>query len=233
MKRTLTSFAALAVCVAQIACYDSIAPIPARRDLELLIPGVGDRLRPLSDYTDDQILATPGTPSPEQVPPEFQQAPSIISRSTAVKFEGAQLGGAANMRYYASHASQTLTFSLRNSTAGFPTPTFESAASDLLPWVRDLRTEGRVVTLGDCGHLVNAGSSHRAWHQFPLVGSLLSWGQQSATSDASAQQPPCSDDPGAGGGGGGTIIYTCYCQDYYSSATQSWVHGGIIYCLEA
>jgi hypothetical protein len=233
MWNTIRRVLLIAAGLSQLACSEGTSPRAPTRDLELVLPGL-DRIRP--SFVEEEPTSGGGSPPSQELPAEFQQAPSIFEYQTNAGFQGAEAWAQGFMRYYATHARQDVSITVRSTSGASVTPPpFKGAQSDLWPAERALSTNAGVVLDKSCGYSSNASTTHSAWHEFPLIGRWASWGHTDIPSRGAASQPPCGGDTGdgGGGGGGGTIVQVCYCRDYYSHATGEWVHGGIIYCLEA
>ncbi|MDQ3951307.1 MAG: hypothetical protein M3282_13320 [Gemmatimonadota bacterium] len=214
------------------------------RDLEIIVPDPDQQRLPnrKGDQTDAAYLITDdGEPSSgessSELQPEFQTAPSIFAYGTDAGFRDGVAWGQAYMSYFASHAKQVLTLSLRFNNSQIANTPAVSERGDWLPAYRSLWTDARLFVAKSCGHALDASTSHSAWHEWQvLFKGLLKWGLATTPSGDLASQsacPPESDGGGGGGGGGGSGVYVCYCLDYYSPTTGQWEHGGIIYCLEA
>lgn len=242
----------LAACaLAQLACAESVAPRMRGRDLEIIVPDLGQRgvtERAMTrgvdaggpqGQTDAVYMITDDgeSVSDSDVPAEFETAPSILSSGTDAGFGADVAWGQAHMSYYGSHARQELTLLLRFNNSEIAKTSAVSEQSDWLPAVRSLWTDARLGLSKSCGHALDASSTHSAWHEWQLLfKGLLKWGLTTVPSGKPVSQPDCppeNDGGGGGGGGGGNIVYVCYCLDYFDSATGQWAHGGIIYCLEA
>jgi hypothetical protein len=226
--------AAIAGGIVALACAESLTPGDIVRDLDLVVPGIrGEHGATSFNYGDDQLAPDQPNPEPGALPPEFQQAPTIYDWHTEARFEGSRAAATASMNYFGSHASQTLNMVVRFNNVIVAQPQLTSSDSELWPWRRTLTTGGTVNTTKPCGQRLDASSQHKAWHQFPLVGAWTQWGYTDRPSQAESHQPPCQEEEGGPtGSGGGNVVYTCYCRDYYSYATEEWVHGGIVYCVE-
>lgn len=182
MKRSL-GFTLLLVCGAALTgCSDAVGPN---------IPG----LHPSSPNG----YAAESDPE-EELPSEFEKPPTIIRWWTEVGFipEENVAYAMGFMHYWANRARQTTTVHLRYGNHHVASRTNESAHDTWLPWYGELVTRSLVGLSGDCGHIVEGQSQHRAWHEAFTRNGWFSWGHVTQSSTAVDVQPTC---PPSGGGG--------------------------------
>jgi hypothetical protein len=174
----------------------------------------------------------------DEMPPEYQQDPSIGRYWTDVGFIGDNAYGQAYMQYYGNRAEQRLTLTLRNDAGTIGTATGLSEQQRwtpaLTPSGRDLWTDAGIALNSSCTFYLDGSTTHSAWHEFlTRNGGWLSWGRTTQSSWKSATRtgggnaqsvdplfPPSYDytpspdqcgggSPGGGGGSGGGNM-TCY-----------------------
>jgi hypothetical protein len=162
-----------------------------------------DPTAPGAASTDAPQLATEGETGPTEadfasMPAEFRTAASIYAYSTDVGFNPAAQRAYAvgHMTYLATNATQSVNLSLRFDDRVIASNEAVGENSDWLPAARVLYTTAYVGVSGACGHLAEATTTHRAWHQF-LVGGwkFLSWSNNARSSYDSEEQSACEPPP--------------------------------------
>jgi hypothetical protein len=254
-------FLVIATGVVQLACGESIGPPTAARDLDIVVPQLERAGREVQVTTvAREQERTPGIspiviPEDEptggegsgDIPPEWQPPPSIISYWTDAGFGASSAWGQGFMRYFASHASQTVRLAVRFNNSQVASTSGTSEQSAFLPWVRELWTSASVQVGKSCGHAADASTQHSAWHQPPApLGGLTKWGTESAPSYKGAAQFPCPPEiksdtvtttqpgnPGGedgDGGAGGVQWYTCYYYIEYDVNTGEITYSAFLGC---
>ena len=160
------------------------------------------------------------------MPSEFASRPAIHSYWTNVGFlpTESRAYGRGFMSYYATNAEQEVAFSLRFENSEIARTRAVGADSELWPGNRMLFTTAYLGVSGACGHLADATTNHKAWHQFIVGGwKFLSWGDTGRSSSHSDDQPACEPPPpppppppSGGGNGGGEYEGGCeLCQQWF------------------
>lgn len=257
MTKQLRWVLVIATGVVQLACGESIGPPSLARDLDIVVPQLERSGSETHVTTVARERERPPGISPIEIPidepsgglpPEWQSPPSIVSNESDAGFGTSSVWGQGSMRYFASHARQTVHLTVRLNTSEVAKTSGTSEESAFLPWFRDLWTTARVQLDKTCGHTADASTEHTAWHQPPApVGGLATWGKQTASSWAPAAQPPCPPEitkdtvtttepasPGGGddggGGAGGIQWYTCYYYIEYDVNTGEITYSAFLGC---
>lgn len=157
---------------------------------------------------------------PPGAPSEFNQSPFIQSSNLDASFFGASFGAAADMRYFANRAEQTLDVEVNYEGSSVASIPRQSSANELFPWLRDLSTITEMNLADECGHTIIAQATHKAWHEL----SGYQWGTDNAGQSLQRSQldcPPEHGGPPAGGygGGGGGQFAICFYTIYYNTDT--------------
>jgi len=189
--------------------------------------------------------ASPRNSEYDNVPPEYQQGPSLGPVRTEVGFMTGRAYGMAIMDYYGNRAEQTITLTLRRNNAVVMSTTGSSEQQSFFPSIppgsRRMVADAGMGVSGACGHMIDGASRHTAWQEFWTPGgSLLTWAREGATSIATASQegagpatnrlprtgmsspsfdesvPGCQEGvPGSGGGSGSYHCTTTYVDHYW------------------
>ena len=213
MFASARSLARVACAMVLSACADSTDPTAPRAESPNDVPALS-------------LEGSGPAPTPEELaemPSEFATEPSINVYSTDVGFSSQEGRAFAHgyMSYLASDASQDVTLDLRFENDPIGSSNAYGEQSNWLPWVRTLATTAYIGVSGDCGHLADGRTNHKAWHKF-LVGGwkFMSWGNEARSSADSREQPACPPPPppptGTPGGGGDDEYDTgCeFCQEW-------------------
>jgi len=146
--------------------------------------------------------------NPPGIPPEFETPPTIFEYGVAPSFADEIATAWAWMRYWGSHADQSLNIKVRPVGGELQwEEDYHDAHAELFPSTRALYTWGDINTGIGCGLRMDAHSLHKAWHQLIVIGQ---WGLETGTATGQAEQESCSGGGGGGGGGGGTGEGECY-----------------------
>ena len=164
------------------------------------------------------IASPPAGLSAAEVPKEFSTPPSIQNWWTDVGFSGTVAWAQGYMRFFANHAEQLLSLTVRKDGSTVGQRTALERDSYFLPRYTSQWVTTSIDTYGSCGRTAGASTRHTAWHQLAIQSKLTQWGHTSRNSGGDASQPSCSpscayelfvdpedcEDDGLSSGGGGS-----------------------------
>jgi hypothetical protein len=193
------------VIVPSPACHDALAP---------------ERGSPLSAHLPQPAEPSNGPPvsasNTASVSDEFETAATILRHWTDTGFDFSWAYAQAFMRFFANRAETRVEMSLRNGNSIVATRTGRTSDGWLLPAYREQWAQTTAGVGASCGHVVDATSFFRAWHEAQTPFGRIKWSEKQKSSSDSELQPPCSSscadqlivtsddncDEASGGGGG-------------------------------
>src|SRR5688572_22475207 len=150
MSITFRNIARIACVLSLLACADTDGPVaPASDSTAVALESLG---------------ASSMEPTPEELaelPPEFQQRPTIISMKTEVGFvkgDGAWAQG--SMDYYGTDAEQEVTLTIYLGDTKVAEKTAKGVASHFFPTRRSLHTMVALPLSAACGHRADGHTQH-------------------------------------------------------------------------
>ncbi len=211
------------VALALLACEDpALGPVilsnSEGHDLSITVPNLRNNS---AGAASDVPLATASRPhtlnTMSEPPSEFDQPPSITSYYVRTSFDADGVQAWAYMKAFGNRGRQKIDLALRYNGQPVASASPETSYSEWYPWNFALDTQGQFYITSECGHVIDANSSHAAWHEW----AGFQWGRVDKNDYDGESQVPCDDERGGGGGDGGgsggddTQWYICYYTHYY------------------
>lgn len=138
---------------------------------------------------------TPRYSEEDEIPPEYNIAPSIGAHRTEAGFTNTTAYAMGHMDYYGNRATHKTRLTLRKNDAVLLNTEGESEEQGFFPSIspggRHLHSTASAGIRGVCGYMVDGSTVHTAWSEFwSPKKELLTWDREVKTSFASADQGP-------------------------------------------
>jgi len=158
--------------------------------------------------------------SDEEIPPEYLQTSPLIGYTT-VDFVGREIAGYAEMSFYATDASQTMTLTSAKDGEVITSASFSNGVTWLLPMGGTIGLDG-LIPAPTCGATALGSTAHTAEIMYKATPN----GSDKVTSNATPRyQMACpatsvTREEGSGYDETGTMLIICTTTEYYSASGE-------------